>query len=94
MDASPSFTDVLIGGMFATELSPKWDMFVQGDVGVGGSNNSWSAQLMFQRKLKGDNRIDIGARILSVDFDDTLSSGETFVLDASMTGLMFGFTWD
>ncbi len=94
MDASPSFTDFLIGGMFATELNPKWDMFVQGDVGAGGSNNSWSAQLMFQRKLKSGNRIDVGARILSVDFDDTLANGALFVLDANMTGLTFGFTWD
>ena len=94
MDASPSFTDFLIGGMFATELSPKWDMFVQGDVGAGGSNNSWNAQVMFQRKLKSGNRIDIGARVLSVDFDDTLASGELFVLDARMAGFMFGFTWD
>lgn len=57
-------------------------------------HNSWNAQVMFQRKLKSGNRIDIGARVLSVDFDDTVGGGETFVLDASMTGLMFGFTWD
>ena len=49
---------------------------------------------MFQRKLKSGNRIDIGARVLSVDFDDTLASGDLFVLDATMTGLMIGFTWD
>jgi hypothetical protein len=94
MNGSPSFTDFLIGGMFGTELSSKWAMFVQGDVGAGGSNNSWNAQIMFQRKLKSGNRIDMGARILSVDFDDTLASGDLFVLDATMTGLMFGFTWD
>jgi len=80
--------------MFGTELSSKWDMFLQGDVGAGGSNNSWNAQIMFQRKLKSGNRIDLGARVLSVDFDDTLASGESFILDATMTGLMFGFTWD
>jgi hypothetical protein len=49
---------------------------------------------MFQGKLKSGNRIDFGARVLSVDFDDTLASGDLFVLDATMTGLMFGFTWD
>ena len=78
--------------MVATELSPKWDVFVQGDVGAGGSNNSWNAQVMFQRKLKSNNRIDIGARVLSVDFDDTVGSGELFVIDARMAGLMLGFT--
>jgi len=49
---------------------------------------------MFQRKLKSGNRINFGARVLYVDFDDTLSSGELFVLDAHMTGLSFGFAWD
>ena len=28
---------------------------------------------MSQRKLKSGNRIDIGARVLSVDFDDTVA---------------------
>ena len=91
---SPSFTDLLIGGMFATELNAKWDLLLQGDLGIGGSNNSWNAQALFQRKLKGGNRIVLGARVLSVDFDDTLGSGELFFLDAQMTGLMAGFTWD
>jgi len=93
-DGSPSFTDFLIGGMFGTELSPKWDMFLQGDVGVGGSNNSWNAQIMFQRKLNNGNKIDLGVRVMSIDFDEKLANGDLFVLDATMTGLMFGFTWD
>jgi hypothetical protein len=58
------------------------------------NNNSWSAQVMFQRRLKSGFLIDIGVRILSVDFDDTLASGNLFTLDARMTGLIFGFTWD
>ena len=49
---------------------------------------------MFQRRLKSGFLIDIGVRILSVDFDDTLASGNLFTLDARMTGLIFGFTWD
>jgi hypothetical protein len=94
VNGSPSFTDFVIGGMFSTEMNPKWDMFALGDVGVGGSNNSWSVQIMFQRKLKSGNRINIGARVMTVDFDDTLASGDLFVLDARMTGLTVGFTWD
>jgi hypothetical protein len=58
------------------------------------NNNSWSAQVMFQRRLKSGFLIDIGVHILSVDFDDTLASGNLFTLDARMTGLIFGFTWD
>ena len=60
----------------------------------GGSNNSWNVQVIFQHKLKSGNRLNFGAHVLYVDFDDTLSSGELFVLDAHMTGLSFGFSWD
>lgn len=94
MSGTPSFTDALIGGMFGTQLNEKWNMFVQGDFGVGGSNNSYSAQLMFQRKFKGGNMLDIGFRALSVDFDESLANGDLFILDANMLGLIFGFTWD
>ena len=90
----PSFTDFVIGGMFATKLSPKWDMFFTGDIGAGSSNSSWQTQVMFQRRLQSVNRINVGARVLSVDFDDTVAGGQLFVLDATITGFMFGFTWD
>jgi hypothetical protein len=94
VSVAPSFTDIVIGGMFATKLSPKWDMFFTGDIGAGGSNSSWQTQVMFQRRLQSGNRINMGARILSVDFDDTVAGGQLFVLDATITGFMFGFTWD
>lgn len=93
-DGSPSFTDFVIGGLYSTELGGKWDMLLQADVGMGGSNSSWMAQAMFQRKLKSGNRIDLGARVFSVDFDEVTGSGELFFLDANMYGLMAGFTWD
>ena len=94
MSGTPSFTDALIGGLFGTQLNEKWNMFLQGDFGVGGSNNSYSAQLMFQRKFKGGNMLDIGFRALSVDFDESLANGDVFVLHANMLGLIVGFTWD
>ena len=94
MSGTPSFTDALIGGLFSTQLNEKWSMFLQGDFGVGGSNNSYSAQLMFQRKFQGGNMLDFGFRALSVDFDESLANGDLFALDANMLGLIVGFTWD
>ena len=91
---SPSFTDFLVGGMYSRQLSDRWNMMLQGDVGVGGSNNSWNLQAIFQRKTKSGNMWNLGARILSIDFDDTLPGGTLFVVDAEMAGLMLGFTWD
>ena len=93
-NGTPSFTDFIVGGMYGSQIGEKWNMFVQGDFGLGGSNNSYSAQLMFQRQLKGGNRINLGARALSVDFDESLANGDLFVLDATMLGLIIGFTWD
>ena len=92
--SSPDFTDFLVGGMYARQLSDRWNMLLQGDVGVGGSNNSWNLQFIFQRKTKSGNMWNLGARILSIDFDDILSNGQLFVVDAEMAGLMLGFTWD
>jgi len=93
-NGTPSFTDFLVGGMYGAQVSEKWNMFLQGDFGFGGSNNSYTAQLLFQRQLKSGNRINIGARALSVDFEETPANGQRFVLDASMVGLIVGFTWD
>ena len=91
---SPSFTDFLVGGMYSRQLNDRWNLMLQGDVGVGGSNDSWNFQFIFQRKTKSGNMWNLGARILSIDFDDTLPNGELFVVDAEMAGLMLGFTWD
>ncbi len=91
---TPSFTDFLVGGMYGSRVGEKWNVFVQGDIGVGGSNNSYSAQLVFKRQLKSGNSVNIGARALSVDFDEALGNGELFALDATMLGLIIGFTWD
>jgi len=91
---SPDFTDFLLGGMYSRQLSDRWNMMLQGDVGVGGSNNSWNLQFIFQRKTKSGNMWDIGARIMHIDFDDKLPNGELFAIDAEMGGLMLGFTWD
>ena len=90
----PGFTDFLVGGMFQKSLNDTWSMMLQGDVGAGGSNNSWSALMMFNHKNQSGNSWSVGARYMSVDFDDVLSNGELFVMDVDMAGLVFAYTWD
>jgi hypothetical protein len=92
--ASPDLTDFIVGGIYNTSISDKWNLNLQGDFGVGGSDHSWNAQIFFQRELKSGNAVVLGARIIDVDFEDKLPNGEFFKYDAAMTGLTFGFMWD
>ena len=92
--ASPDFTDFIVGGIYSTSISDKWNLNLQGDFGVGGSDHSWNAQMFFQRELQSGNAVVLGARIMDVDFEDRLPNGEMFKYDTAMTGLTIGFMWD
>lgn len=92
--AAPDLTDFIVGGFYNRSINENWMLNLQGDIGAGGSDTTWNVQLIFQRKLQSGNLISIGIRAMDIDFDDRLPSGELFVMDALMSGLMFGFTWD
>lgn len=91
---SPDFTDFLVGGFYESSISENWDMTLQGDIGFGGSDGTWNAQLLFQRNLQSGNAVVMGLRVTDIDFEDDLPNGAMFKYDAMMTGLMLGFTWD
>jgi hypothetical protein len=91
---SPDFTDFLVGGFYESSIGEKWDMNLQGDIGMGGSNHSWNAQIMFLRNLQSGNSVTLGFKALDVDYDDDLPNGELFYFDSLMTGFTFGFMWD
>jgi hypothetical protein len=92
--ASPDFTDFIVGGLYSTSISDKWNLNLQGDFGVGGSDHSWNAQIFFQRELQSGNAWVFGARIMDISFEDKLPNGEMIKLDAALTGLTIGFMWD
>jgi len=91
--ASPDFTDFLVGGFYEKPLGEKWSLNMQGDLGVGGSDHSWNAQMFFQRKLESGNAVVMGLRVMDIDFEDKLPNDEFFKYDARMTGLTVGFSW-
>jgi len=91
--ASLDFTDFLVGGFFEKSLGEKWSLNMQGDLGVGGSDHSWSALMYFQRKLQSGNAVVMGVRVMDIDFSDKLPNDELFEFDARMTGLTLGFSW-
>ncbi len=92
-NASPDFTDFLVGGFYERSLGEKWSLNMQGDLGVGGSDRSWNAQMFFQRKLQSGNAVVMGVRVMDIDFSDKLPNDELFEFDALMTGLTLGFSW-
>lgn len=92
--ADPDLTDFIVGGFYNRSIGENWNLNLMGDIGTGGSDSTWNVQLLFQRKLQSGNLVSLGLRVLDVDFDDRLPSGELFAIDMRMSGLMFGFTWD
>jgi len=83
----------LIGGSYHKPIGEKWDLNLQGDFGVGGSDHSWSAQIFFGRKFQNGNTLVLGARITDVDYEDKLPNGELFKYDTSMPGMTIGYRW-
>lgn len=92
--ASPDFTDFLVGGFYHASIGEKWDLNLQGDIGFGGSEHSWTVQMFFQRNLQSGNAVLLGFRVMDIDFEDDLPNGELFKYDARMSGLTLGFMWD
>lgn len=92
--ADPDLLDATFGGFYSHPLGKNWEVLFQADYGLGSSDGTYQAQLLFQRIMKSNNRWTIGARIMGVDFDDTLPGGELFNMDTQMAGLALGFTWD
>lgn len=92
--ADPDFTNLLVGAWGSVPLNEDWDLDIQGDIGAGGSDNSWNLQMLFRRELHSGNTLTVGARVLGIDFEDSLPNGEVFVMDARMAGAVLGFTWD
>ncbi len=75
-------------------IGEKWDLNLQADIGMGGFEGSWQAQMFFQRKLQSGNAVVLGFRYMNIDFEDDLPNDQLFRFDASVSGLMVGFTWD
>ena len=91
--ASPDFTDFMVGAFYQRSLNENWNINLQGDIGAGGSDSTWNLQMLFQRELQSGNLVSTGLRVMGIDFDDQLPSGELFSMDVTMSGLIFAFTW-
>lgn len=87
------FVDGLVGFRAEFDFDEQWDVLVRANVGGGGSDYSAGLQVDFRREFKNGNSLDIGYRVLDVDFENgagLLTTG----LDTSIQGLAIGYTFD
>jgi DNA-binding transcriptional ArsR family regulator len=87
------FVDAFIGFRSELDINANWNLLFRGNVGGGDSEFSAGLQLDFRRKFASGNTLDLGLRILDIDYQD--GQGLTGVgLDMTMQGLAIGYTFD
>jgi hypothetical protein len=90
-ESSRDWTDGFIGFRADSEIGEKWRWLFRANLGSGGSDYSAGLQLDFRRQLANGNSLDIGLRVLDVEFEK--SSGRRTDLDLSFQGLTIGYTF-
>jgi hypothetical protein len=87
------FVDGFIGFRSEFDVDENWDLLFRANVGGGGSEFSAGLQVDFRRQFKSGNTLDIGYRVLDIDYEN--GAGLTEVgLDLSLQGLSIGYTFD
>ncbi len=90
---SSDFVDAFVGFRSELEVSDSWDLLFRGNVGGGGSDFAAGLQVDFRRQFAGGNTLDIGYRVLDIDYKDGAGLGAVG-LDLSIQGLAIGYTFD
>ena len=90
-ESSRDWTDGFIGFRADSEISDTWSWLFRANIGSGGSDYSAGLQLDFRRGFANGNSLDIGLRVLDVEFEK--SSGRRTELDLSFQGLTVGYTF-
>ncbi len=85
-----SWTDGFVGFRSSLELGPNWDWLLRANIGSGGSDFTAGLQMDFRRKFDSGNSLDLGLRILDIDYEHGAGPG---ALDLNMTfqGLTIGY---
>jgi hypothetical protein len=83
--------DPLVGALLTTGLSPKWDLFLRGDVGGFGvgSDITWNALALARYSWRPNKSFVLGYRALYQDYDDG-SGANRYVWDATQHGPVVG----
>ena len=86
--------DGFVGLAGFRSISDRWSLIWTADIGAGDSDSTYTAQGIFQRKLKSGNLVTVGARYWKVDYDGSGGDAGRFLFDTDMYGFLVGFTFD
>ena len=84
LSGDAQWADGVVGLRWTARLAERWDAYVQGDVGAGGSNLSWQVIAAATYGFSWGSVI-AGWRHLSLDYDDG-----PYKLDAALSGPLVG----
>ena len=82
-----SWVDGFAGVITRRQLSDRWSIDLRANIGTGGSDFTWETAALLNRSTSTGNEWIMGARALSVDYED-LETRVTFL------GLVVGYTFN
>jgi hypothetical protein len=89
-----SWVDGYIGVRFIREIGTNWLWQTRLNLGAGGSDSAFGAELHFAREVGGDNKLVFGFKALGIDYEEESVGGTPFVIDTMFLGGTIGFMFD
>lgn len=89
---SRDWTDAFLGVRSERLLNDRWRFVMRANLGAGGSDLSYGADVMFHYTLASTNRLVLGLRMLGVDYEEP--DPRRFAIDTTMAGLSIGYLFD
>ena len=89
-----NWVDAFIGARWKKQINQKWLFSLRGDVGAGESDFTWEVITGFRYRFRDSMAIDLGLRVLGVDYE-TGTSGQPgyFKYDTTTYGPLVGFAY-
>ncbi len=88
------WVDGFVGFRTEQMISSNWSFEPRFNIGAGGSDITWGLDLNFSRRLNSGNRLAIGGKMLSFDYDDQNVQGIPYAADVLFMGLQIGYVFD
>jgi hypothetical protein len=89
---SESWADAFIGYRQERPMGQNWRSVVRANIGAGGSDLSWGADLTYLLEFENSNALAVGIKYLFVDYEQ--SGSQQFGLDANFFGATIGYVFD
>jgi hypothetical protein len=94
VERGDSWVDGYIGVRFVREIGANWLWQTRLNLGAGGSDSAFGAELHFAREFRNDNKLVLGFRALGIDYREESVGGIPFLIDAMLLGGTIGYMFD